>query len=158
MFDRSFELLLSTNYLYIEHYDMLFNTLRAENKMEKPQVFINPSYIAIAKEESTEEPFEAALVQAVNDIFSVLGESVKQSIYGHLRTVYGINKDEIPNKIEVFASAVEETFGSVGRLIEIKIIERLHSKYVDFCYFPPNGDLDFVGYVSSLRDNLEIKA
>jgi hypothetical protein len=103
------------------------------------------------KSEPVEVIFEASVGQAIDDTLSALGESPKQAIYRHLKIVYGINKEDIPNKIEAFASALEQTFGSVSKLIEIKIIERLHSQYEDFCYVSKNGELDFVKYVTDLH-------
>jgi len=116
------------------------------------------SYKSLIENEPAQAIFEAAVVQAVNDILSTLGENAKETIYSHLKNSYGINKEEIPSKIEAFANAIEETFGVVGKLIEIKIIERLHSQYKDFRYAPKNGKLDFVKYVTTLRNHLEPKA
>jgi hypothetical protein len=110
------------------------------------------------KNEPVELIFEAVVGQAVDDTLSALGESPKQAIYRHLKIVYGINKEDIPYKIEAFASAIEQTFGSVAKLIEIKIIERLHSQYEDFCYVPKNQELDFVEYITDLQSRLEPKA
>ena len=110
------------------------------------------------KDEPVEVIFEATVGQAVDDTFSALGESPKQAIYRHLKIVYGINKEDIPNRIEAFASAIEQTFGSVAKLIEIKIIERLHSQYEDFCYSPKNREIDFVEYIADLQSCLEPKA
>jgi hypothetical protein len=102
--------------------------------------------------------FEAVVAQAVDDFLSSLGESAKQAVYSHLKNAHGISKEDIPYKIEAFASAIEETFGSVAKLIEIKIIENLHSQYRDFQYAPRNGELDFVEYVTDLQNGLELKA
>ena len=112
------------------------------------------------KNEPVEVVFEAIVGQAVDDTLSALGESPKQAIYRHLKIVYGINKEDIPNKIDAFASAIEQTFGSVAKLIEIKIIERLHSQCEDFCFVPKNGELDFVEYITDLQkqNRLELKA
>lgn len=122
--------------------------------MEMPQT-LSPCSPLVREPEVV---FEAAVVKAVNDILSALGESAKQAIYTHLKNTYGISKDDIPSKIEAFSNAIEETFGTVGKVIEIKIIERLHSQYVDFRYAPKNGELDFVEYVTHLRNRLEPKA
>jgi hypothetical protein len=109
-------------------------------------------------DDQSETDFEAAVGQAVNDIFSALGENTKQAIYRHLKKTYGLSKDEIPNKIEVFSKAMEETLGSAGKLIEIKIIEKLHSQYMNFHFAPKNGKLDFVEYVTCLQNSFEPKA
>ena len=122
--------------------------------MEKPQELIANSFKISSKVEPTVGTFEETVVQAINEIFSALGESVSKAIYSHLKSGYGINENEIPQKIEEFAHAIEETFGMAGALIEIKIIERLHSKYGDFHFAPINGELDFVAYMTKLRNRL----
>ena len=119
---------------------------------------LSPCFEFSLRNEHSEMDFEVAIGQAVNDILSSLGENTKQAIYSHLKNVYGINKDDIPCKIGAFANAIEETFGSVGKLIEIRIIEKLHSQYADFRFAPKNGRLDFVEYVSCLQNRLEPKA
>ena len=119
---------------------------------------LGSSCTLLMKNEPVEVIFEATVGQAVDETLSALGESPKQAIYHHLKIVYGIDKEDIPNKIEAFASAIEQTFGSVAKLIEIKIIERLHSQYEDFCYAPKNRELDFVEYIADLQNRLEPKA
>jgi hypothetical protein len=110
------------------------------------------------KDEPVEAIFEATVGQAIDETLSALGESPKQAIYSHLKIVYGISKEDIPNKIEAFASALEQTFGSVAKLIEIKIIEKLHSQHEDFRYTPKSGKLDFIEYITDLQNRLEQKA
>jgi hypothetical protein len=126
------------------------------NKMEN-QTLSDPVCAAYMNSES-EAVFELAVTQAVNEILSALGENTKQAIYGRLKNRYGLCKEDIPVKIDAFAKAIEETFGVVGKLIEIKIIERLHEQYSDFRYSPKNGQLDFVEYVTNLQSCLDLKA
>ena len=126
--------------------------------MGQPRTLLRPSCSLLIRNEPVEEIFEATVVQAIDDTLSALGESPKQAIYRHLKIVYDIDKEDIPSKIEAFASAIEQTFGSVAKLIEIKIIERLHSQYEDFCYVPKNGELDFVEYINGMQTRLRPKA
>ena len=119
---------------------------------------LGPSCSILMKNEPIEVIYGAMVGQAVDDTLSALGESPKQAIYRHLKIVYGIDKEDIPNKIEAFASAIEQTFGSVAKLIEIKIIEKLHSQYEDFCFVPKDGELDFVEYIADLQNRLEPRA
>jgi len=118
---------------------------------------LSPQCSFLMKDEPVEAIFEATVGQAVDETLSALGESPKQAIYRHLKIMYGLNKEDIPCKIEAFASAIEQIFGSVAKLIEIKIIERLHSEYEDFCYVPKNRELDFVEYITDLQNRLEPK-
>ena len=130
----------------------LFTT--KDDNMSQPETLLSSSTSFSSRNEHVED----AVGQAVNDILCALGENTKQAIYSHLKNAYGINKDDIPCKIETFANALEETFGTVGKLIEIKIIEKLHSQYRDFQFAPKNGQLDFVEYINHLQNRLEAKA
>ena len=98
--------------------------------------------------------FETVVTEAIDDVLSGLGDANKQAIYRHLKNNYGINKNEIPYKIEDFAQAIEQIFGSVATLIEIKIIGRLHAKCKDFSYTLGKEDLNFVEFVYNPRNYL----
>ena len=109
------------------------------------------------RNKESETVFENALGQAIDNILSALGNANKQAIYRHLKNNYGINENEIPCKIEDFACALEQIFGSAAKLIEIKIIEQLHAKYKDFAYAPKKGELNFVEFVYSLQHYFQLK-
>lgn len=54
--------------------------------------------------------FDKLLLAAVDEGLSILGESSKKAIYFHLERNFGIKKDEIPSKVEVFSEALEQIF------------------------------------------------
>jgi hypothetical protein len=107
--------------------------------MGQPQTILKASYSFLIQSEEPETLFETIVAQAIDDVLSDLGNANKQAIYRHLKNNYGINENEIPYKIEDFARAIEQTFGSVAKLIEIKIIERLHAKYRLLLYSKKRG-------------------
>ncbi len=109
----------------------------------------------LVQNELLKTDFEMGVTEAIDEIFLSFGNVVKPAIYRHLENSYGIKKEEIPFKIEDFANALEQTFGSVAKLIEIKIIERLHAKHKDFFYIPKKEELNFVEFVSNLQNYLE---
>ena len=111
----------------------------------------------LVQNEPLKAKFDEAVTEAMDDILSAFGNSNKQAIYNHLENRFGIKKDEIPFKVEAFADAIEQIFGSVGKLIEIKIIERLHAKYEDFSYIPEKGDLNFAEFICNLQHHLEFE-
>ncbi|MGO8805025.1 MAG: hypothetical protein ACLQO7_00260 [Candidatus Bathyarchaeia archaeon] len=125
--------------------------------MEHPQTILSASYSFLTLNEEPETIFKNAVAHAIDDVLSDLGNINKQAIYRHLKNNYGINENEIPYKIEDFASAIEQIFGSVAKLIEIKIIERLHAKYEDFSYTPEKGELNFVEFVYNLQHHLQLE-
>ncbi|MGD0644829.1 MAG: hypothetical protein ABSA75_07995 [Candidatus Bathyarchaeia archaeon] len=129
-----------------------------DEKMKQELTDLSIQCSLFIQDESTKTTFETAITESIDDILSAFGNNIKQTIYHHLENIYDIKKDEIPLKIQDFANALEQTFGSVAKLIEIKIIERLHAKYRDFFYVPKKGELDFAEFVSNFQRYLESQA
>ena len=71
--------------------------------------------------------FYDVFLEAIDISFLSLGEPVKTSIYRYLENS-GINKIEIPFRINDFQNALEKLFGVGTRHIEILIIKNLHEK------------------------------
>ena len=123
--------------------------------MGQPQIILNASRAFLIQNEKSESFFVCVLTQAIEDVFSTLGKVNKQAIYLLLKNNFGINEKEIPYKIEDFSKAINQIFGSASKLIEIKIIERLHTKYKDFKYTSKKGELELVEFVFSFRNYLD---
>ena len=102
-------------------------------------------------QKSGEDKFKAAVIEAVDESFASCSKLDKQAIYFHLENAFKIKKQEIPCKIEGFSDAIEQMFGVGAKLIEIRIIEALHSRIRAFVFLPDKGDVDFKEYVASLR-------
>jgi len=103
------------------------------------------------KNNSQNNILDTTLRTAIDDSLSSIGDSCKQLIYFHLETTFHIKKQEIPQKIDEFASALEEMLGLGAPLIEMKILEALHDQFPNFVYFPRGDELVFTDYVKSLR-------
>ena len=97
--------------------------------------------------------FNRLLLEAIDEELSLLGVSVKQTIYAYLEREFKISRKDIPGKVEDFADAVEKLFGFGAKLVEIRIMEKLYRKVGDFKYFPENGDIVFSEYVAALREH-----
>ena len=101
------------------------------------------------------EKFEDVLLEAVDEAFSSLGESVKASIYFHLEHKFILPKQDIPYRIDDFSDALERIFGMATKHLEILIMKKLHDKIT--CFYQWNGpswlvpDLTFMQYVELLR-------
>ncbi|HIJ09023.1 TPA: hypothetical protein HA274_06810 [Candidatus Bathyarchaeota archaeon] len=93
---------------------------------------------------------ERVISEAVDDSLSSFGEPIRQLVYSQLETSFEIKKQEIPFRINEFAEAVEEMFGEGAKLIEAKIIQKLHEKAQGFIHFPKGEDLLFTEYLDSL--------
>ena len=91
------------------------------------------------------------ILEAIDESLTSFGDSVKQVVYFQLQSNFNIPKQEIPTKIEKFAETLEAIFGIGARLIEMKIIETLHSKANGFLYVPKDEDFMLKDYVQNLR-------
>ena len=103
--------------------------------------------------------FEEVLLEAIDDGFSLLGESGKLAIYFYLEDNYNISKQDIPDRIEYFAEALEAIFGYGAKLLEINIMKNLFRK---MGYVPLklqfHEDLDLSMYVEAARTKTECPA
>lgn len=74
------------------------------------------------------EEFENLILEAVDESLSSLGDSAKQAIYYHLEKSFRLKREDIPHRIDEFATAMERIFGYGGKLLQIQIMKRLHEK------------------------------
>jgi hypothetical protein len=99
--------------------------------------------------------FEKLLLEAVDEVFSSLGNSTERAIYLSLAKTFNIEKQAIPRRIDEFADAIEEIFGLGGKLIEIQIMKRLYEKVGQSIEYSPEQDtLVFAEYVEAVRSSL----
>jgi hypothetical protein len=95
--------------------------------------------------------FDKLLLEAVDEGLSSLGQSAKQAIYFHLEEDFNIDKQEIPSRINDFASAIEKIFGLGANVIEILIMRRLHEKVGLHIKLHRSEDLTFTQYVAEAK-------
>jgi hypothetical protein len=107
------------------------------------------------KHKPSENSFETAILDAVDESFAPFGRFGKQVIYLHLENTFKIKKQAIPYKIQEFSDAIEQIFGTGAKLIEIRIIEALHERNQNFVHFPKKGELAFAEYVDDLHSFLK---
>jgi len=99
--------------------------------------------------------FEDLLLEAVDAALSPLVDSSKQAIYFYLEMNFALRKQAIPNRIEEFINAIEETFGYGAKILEIEIIKHLYMKIGSaFEIIPEKDDLLFVDYIDAVRKHL----
>jgi hypothetical protein len=107
----------------------------------------------------SERDFKKLLLEAVDEGLSSLGNSSKKVLYSHLDKGFRIKKQEIPEKIDAFADAIENIFGVGAGSIEVLIMKRLHEKAGQNLRWHAPKDLIFTDYVTVLRrDFLENEA
>jgi hypothetical protein len=71
---------------------------------------------------------DEALLEAVDFGLAVPGEIVRATIYERLETVYGIKREEIPEKLPAFHRALQELVRSVAKVMERVIAKNLYSR------------------------------
>lgn len=98
--------------------------------------------------------FETAVTESIDEVFSTLGENVKQAIYSYLENRYSMRKELIPSMIEEFTDGIESLFGDAAKLVELKIIEKVQGKVKGFCYKSKSEEIFFVEYFSALQKHL----
>jgi hypothetical protein len=104
--------------------------------------------------------FEDVLLETLDEALSALGETVKKSIYFHLKQKFLIAKQDIPYKIDDFSDALEQIFGlGAARTLEILIMTKLHQKIRSrYKWEGPNWlvpELTFSQYVELLKSFYE---
>lgn len=97
--------------------------------------------------------FDCLLVKAVDESLNFLGESAKFSIYFHLKVSFGLKREEIPKKPEVFAEKLEELFRDGSKYIKRIILKRLFES-VGLELKCKKG-YSFTDYINEVREFLE---
>ncbi len=95
--------------------------------------------------------FESAVTGVIDAVFLSLGTPVKEIVYLQMEKAYGITPEEVPSKIDKFTEALEKILGPLCKIVEIKIMERIHAIYKDFSYASKEEDLSFVDFIRRLE-------
>jgi len=80
------------------------------------------------------EVFERSLLDAIDETLClVMSEQMKEAIYALLEKYYGLRREEIPRKPDLFATCLEKIFGRAALVIEKVVLKRFYSKLgIDF--------------------------
>ncbi len=99
----------------------------------------------------TKKAFDRILLEAIDEAFSTLGDSVKQSIYFHLEKKFKVAKDAIPDSLGVFEDGLEKIFGEGSRFLEILIMRKLYEKVGKPLKLDEDKQLVFAEYVGAAQ-------
>jgi hypothetical protein len=72
--------------------------------------------------------FKQALLYAITETFSSLGESPKQSIIYHLENTFSLKQNQYCEKTDSFDRALKSIFGPGAILLETLILNKLNEK------------------------------
>lgn len=98
-----------------------------------------------------EKDFDELLLEAVDEGLSSIGESSKHAIFFYLETVFKIKRNEIPDKIEAFAVAIEKIFGLGANCLEILIMKSLYEKFKGIVQLHEPRNFTFTAYVTAVK-------
>jgi hypothetical protein len=94
--------------------------------------------------------FNKLLMSAIDEVVNSLGESVKQSIYFHIKHKFHVARNEIPENLEEFQGGLEKIFGTGAQFIEMLIMKNLHTK-IALPLKMQSEKLEFVEYIDVAR-------
>jgi len=97
----------------------------------------------------TGRTFDDLLLNSIDEAFTSLGESVKQSIYFHIENKFRVPRKDIPENLGKFQAGLEKIFGTGARFIEILIMKNLHSRIGTSLEMDQRCELEFVAYVAA---------
>src|SRR5271169_830802 len=116
---------------------------------------LTTTFVLMGEKEPSKINFETTLTEAIDEVFTSLGENVKQAVYRYLENKHHIRKEQIPCMIESFTVAIETIFGEAAKLLELKIIEKIQNKVQSFAYKPISKEVFFVEYLVALQRHLD---
>lgn len=99
--------------------------------------------------------FQKALLTAIDEGLSSLGDSPKQAIFFHIELSFKLRKDEIPENLTEFSKALEKLFGTGAVYLEKLIVKRLYNM-LDL-EFEEAECLDFLNCVENVKRSLTSK-
>lgn len=104
-----------------------------------------------------EEEFERCLLEAIDEsMVHILGETATQAIYFHLEHNEQMKREDIPDNLEKFVSALERVFSVGALVIEKAIMENLYSrisaknKKLSLRY-ETKEQFNFIDYITDLK-------
>jgi len=95
--------------------------------------------------------------KAIDEAFFSLGESTRKAIYARLKNSFGIEKSEIPYRINDFSDALEKIFGPAAQNMEILCIRSIQARARIDCKWDlpesSGSDLTFKEYIRVVKQN-----
>ncbi|MGA2681057.1 MAG: hypothetical protein ABSF44_04565 [Candidatus Bathyarchaeia archaeon] len=109
---------------------------------------------------SKQRKFDEYLIEAIDEVLTLLGAAVKNTIFLNLENNFNIPKNEIPNHLNEFTHYLQQTFDVGAARLEIEFMRHLHSKInVNFqvnkneWIVPNTEELTFEDYVCNARNS-----
>lgn len=101
--------------------------------------------------------FRDILVEAVDYGLMVLGEIVKQAIYGQIENHHGLKRAEIPERLEAFHTALESVLGVNAKTVERLIAKNLYERLgLDFTPRPEWTLIEYVDHAKTTSESIQV--
>jgi hypothetical protein len=99
--------------------------------------------------------FRTVVSEAVDEAFTMLGQTISCKLYSLLENNYELSREEIPERIDKFVDVLEQVFGASALLIEIEIMKNIRRKVPRFEFKVKDRYVAFDQYLDSLREFLD---
>jgi hypothetical protein len=109
--------------------------------------------------QTAQHKFDKLLIEAIDEVFSTLGEPVKNRLYSLLEDDFSITKNDLPQKTEEFSNFLFQIFGPSAQHLEIRFMKTLYTKIRVDQHFENKSivleedNLTFVNYVNRMRES-----
>jgi hypothetical protein len=100
------------------------------------------------------QSFNEAFLDCVDEGLSVLGNEPRQAVYQYLATIQSLDREQIPDKVDEFATGLKKALGSASRVIERLILKKLFQRMGST--FRETADLEFADYVRDAKRRFEL--
>ncbi|MGB9714323.1 MAG: hypothetical protein ACPLZC_05020 [Candidatus Bathyarchaeales archaeon] len=80
----------------------------------------------LTQQKSSEDKISKVVDRVLRQVF---GEEATRLIYKYLESRYSLKRDEISEKIDLFAKGLEEFLSTGAQVIEKRILEDIYSSY-----------------------------
>jgi len=103
---------------------------------------------------SRPQSFSQVLLDCVDEGLSVLGNEPRQAVYQYLATIHSLDREQIPDKVDEFATGLKKALGSASRVIERLILKKLFQRTGST--FRETAELEFADYVRDAKRRFEV--
>jgi hypothetical protein len=101
--------------------------------------------------------FRQILLEAVDYGLMVLGEIVRQTIYGQIENRHGLKRAEIPERLEAFHTALGSVLGVSAKTVERLIAKKLYQRLgLNFTPRPEWTLIEYVDHAKTTSESIQV--
>jgi hypothetical protein len=102
-----------------------------------------------------ENEFNKLLAKSIdNSLREVFNENATSAIYAYLESNYGLNQEEIPQKLDLFVDGLHKFLSTGAYAVEHFILENLYSNFK--CAGELDSERDFENSIMNLKTCLKL--